>query len=349
MNRKVITTTGYYATGSSAIYDLLKEYRTCTEGNVGQADVEHLMLYTPNGLFDLEDKLLIGNNIHRSDEALRSFYNEMRRINDNNFVWFGNYKEILGPRFMQAAEEMIENLTDMKLDCKWSYDYLYTKFSLRHVLGSIRNIILKRPVVGDFSKGIVFREKDCTRYSYASAEEFYSEARKFVDTYFDLITGDNEGDLILDHFILPNNLFRMENYFGDSLKVVLVERDPRDVFIGRMRAEKKLNVKSRVPGNIDDFIVFWKKLRNTVREFDNPNILFIQFEDLIYKYDETVKKVEDFCGYTPEDHIEPKKYFKPEVSIKNTQSFLVDTQWSKEIKKIEECLPEYLYDFPANK
>ena len=58
-----ITTTGYYSTGSSAVYDLLREYNACTEEINKNNPVEHILLYMPNGLFDLEDKLLIGNSI----------------------------------------------------------------------------------------------------------------------------------------------------------------------------------------------------------------------------------------------------------------------------------------------
>ena len=65
-----ITTTGYYSTGSSAVYDLLREYSPCAEEVNRGNPVEHIFLYMPDGLFDLEDKLLIGNSIHRSNEAM---------------------------------------------------------------------------------------------------------------------------------------------------------------------------------------------------------------------------------------------------------------------------------------
>ena len=38
-------------------------------------------------------------------------------------------------------------------------------------------------------------------------------------------------NIILDQFLLPFNLFRVDNYFDDRLKAIVVERDPRDVFI----------------------------------------------------------------------------------------------------------------------
>ena len=346
MINQIIMTTGYYDTGSSAVYVLLKEYSSCTTGIAKDRDIEHLIMYTPNGVFDLEDKLLKGNNIHRSDEALHSFKKEMSRLNDNNFVWFGNYKKILGPDFMKSVDTLIENLTDIKLKCNWSYDYVTTRFSFKHVLGSIKNILLGRKVIGDFSKSIVFREKDCTRYSYVTKTEFYKEAQKFVKSYCDIIRGNSDGKLIMDHFLLPNNLFRLDNYF-DNMKVIVVERDPRDVFVHAVEESEQKGFQTRIPINVDDFIVFWKKLRNCVKDVsENKNIIKIQFEDLIYKYEDTVRLIEDFCGLSADEHVKKLQCFSVEKSRKNTQMFLKYPHLSTEIKKIETELNEYIYEFP---
>ncbi len=348
MEKQSIVTTGYYDTGSSAVYVLLKEYSSCTTGIAKDKDIEHMIMYTPNGVFDLEDKLLHGNNIHRSDEALRSFETEMHRLNDNNFVWFGNYKSFLGPEFMQSVNSFVENLTDVKLNCNWSYDYVTTKFSLKHTLGSIKNILFKKKVVGDFSKKIVYRKKDCTRYSYVTAHEFYKESKKFVDSYCDIIRGKNEGTLIMDHFLLPNNLYRLNNYF-DNMKVIVVDRDPRDVYVHAVEESKQKGFQNRIPIDVDDFIVFWKKLRGCTKDTsDNSNIIKIQFEDLIYKYEETVKTIEEFCNLKPGDHVRKLECFSVEKSKKNTQMFLKYPELSSEIKKIESALNEYLYDFPVD-
>ncbi len=348
MTDQIIVTTGYYDTGSSAAYVLLKEYSSCTTGITRDKDIEHMIMYTPNGVFDLEDKLLHGNNIHRSDEALRSFETEMRRLNDNNFVWFGNYKSFLGPEFMKSVISFIENLTEIKLNCNWSYDYMTTTFSLKHTLGSVKNILFGRKVVGDFCKKIVFRKKDCTRYSYVAADKFYKEARDFVNSYCDIIRGGNDGTLIMDHFLLPNNLYRLDRYFN-NMKVIVVDRDPRDVYVHAIEESKQKGFQTRIPVDIDQFILFWRKLRSCTRDTsDNKSILNIQFEDLIYKYDETVKTIEDFCDLNKNDHIRKLECFSVEKSRKNTQMFLKYPELKNEIKKIESELNEYLYDFPAD-
>ena len=346
MTDQIIVTTGYYDTGSSAVYVLLKEYSSCTTGITKDKDIEHMIMYTPNGVFDLEDKLLHGNNIHRSDEALRSFETEMHRLNDNNFVWFGNYKSFLGPEFMNSVDTLIESLTDVKLNCNWSYDYVTTKFSLKHMFGSIKNILFGKKVVGDFCKKIVYRKKDCTRYSYVTADKFYKEARGFVHSYCDIIRGRNDGTLIMDHFLLPNNLYRLDKYF-DNMKVIVVDRDPRDVYVHAVEESKQKGFQTRIPIDVEQFILFWRKLRNCTKD-TSKNVLNIKFEDLIYKYDEIVGTIEDFCGLNSEEHIHKLKFFSVEKSKKNTQMFLKYPELKNEIKKIESELNEYLYDFPAD-
>ena len=53
--RKIIVPTGYMGSGSSAVTDLVAEFKDC-QNDYG--DYEYIFLHSPNGLFDLEDKLL---------------------------------------------------------------------------------------------------------------------------------------------------------------------------------------------------------------------------------------------------------------------------------------------------
>lgn len=58
----IYVASGYSGSGSSAIVHLLSEYSCCTTGTFGK--YEHLLFYIPDGLFDLEDRLLMNNSIH---------------------------------------------------------------------------------------------------------------------------------------------------------------------------------------------------------------------------------------------------------------------------------------------
>lgn len=90
--KKIIVPTGYMGSGSSAITDLISEFRDCQNEF---KSYEYVLLHCPNGLFDFEDKLLIGNNAIRSDEAIRSFETQMKKLYNKKFWWVGNYQKII--------------------------------------------------------------------------------------------------------------------------------------------------------------------------------------------------------------------------------------------------------------
>lgn len=347
----IISTSGYYSTGSSAAFVLLKEYESCSAGKLDNWDIEshgyeNIVMYTPNGLFDLEDKLLRGNSIHRSDEALRAFKEEMMRLNNNKYVWCGDLKRITGEGFEEAVNSFLNELVDYKVKSHWSNHYGDDKFSIKKVLGSIKRKICGRKIIGDFHKVSSYRCDEMIFYAFPKEEEFYKAGRGFFDSYERLISTDAQKKLILNHFILPHNMYRLNNYFGeDEIRVLVVDRDPRDVFV--MEKYRTRSDHSRIPcDDVKEFVSFWKRLRETERKNDSKIVVRVQFEDLIYKYEETVSFIEKACGLNSKDHIAIGKYFSPEKSKMNTQLFKRSNVWDDEIKYIEKSLKEYLYDFP---
>ena len=80
--KRIIVPTGYMGSGSSAVTDLVSEFKDCENSF---KSFEYVMLHCPNGLFDLEDQLLIGNNAIKSDYAIRAFEKQMRNLYDKKF------------------------------------------------------------------------------------------------------------------------------------------------------------------------------------------------------------------------------------------------------------------------
>lgn len=72
----------------------------------------------------------------------------------------------------------------------------------------------------------------------------------------------------------------------------------------------------------------------------------MQFEDLLFDYENTIGKVADFLGLK---HIKKGAFFKPECSINNTQQYLNYPQLQNDIKYIEEHLSDMLYPFDEKK
>lgn len=333
-----IIVTGFSGCGSSAVIDLLKECKNCAEPF--ERAYEHILFYTPDGMFDLEYKLLFNNDVHRSDEAIHEFYNSMEKLYKYDFGWFGGYKNNIGSAFMEAVTEFIDDISD-KYDGMWFYDYERTRFSLvKMLLQLVKKYIFKRRI-NKLGLAYVIKKQDYY-FSMPSKEEFYREASSFVQKYFKVLEKDKY--TIYDHLIWPQHIDKIDNYFSKSEKFIVLDRDPRDLFFLNKYywRTKKLNASIPVPLDVKVFVEFWKKVHQ--KEISNTEqVLKIQFEDLVYNYESTVENIMKFTGV---NHIEKGKYFDPSKSINNTQVFNNREEFKEELIYIERNLQEYLYEFP---
>lgn len=334
---KLIIPTGYMGSGSSAITDLICEFDGFDADN---GTFEYVFLHCPDGVFDLEDKLLIGNNALRSDEAIRSFEKRMYELYNRRFWWVANYKEKIGKEFLDYTDEFVASLVQYKSDSFWYMQERlnfsrFVKMGVRAVARILTRgkLILKRPL-----------EYNTMRLSFVNGEEFYSKARDYINKILNHL-GIKEKNIILDQLILPHNVYRAENYFDDRMECFVVNRDPRDVFILNKYVWPQMGEVVPFPTDVMEFCGYYKRLRSVEKKCDNTHIHVVQFEDLIYKYDETVKKIMDILGVDKARHIEKKQKFNPDKSINNTQLFNKEA-YKSEAEVIETELREYIYDFP---
>jgi len=339
MQHQVVVPTGYMGSGSSAVTDLFSEVEgyTCVNGNY-----EYVFMHCPNGVFDLEDKLIIGNNVVRSDEALHSFYYCMKNLFEKKHYWVADYNNKIGKDFMNWCNEFIDSLIDDKVtDAYWYYQenpnfQIYARKLISKLLKAIsHNKVKTKP-------GVRYDEM---WISYVSEDDFYKRAQFFLERFFCQM-GLESNNIILDQFLLPHNLFRMKRYFDDNCKAIVVERDPRDVFL--LNKYFWSNAVCPVPYSFDvgKFCSNYKKMRDIEGKTNDRNIKRIRFEDLVYEYDDTVKGIFEFLSISEDKHICPRTKLIPEKSRTNTQLFLKNKEFEKEAFYIEKHLKKYIYNFP---
>lgn len=336
---KVIIPTGYMGSGSSAVTDLLSEVEgfSCKNGSY-----EYVFLNCPDGLFDLEDKLLKGNNAFRSDEAIHSFYNCMYQLHFEKNCWMTDYKNKIGNEFILYCEKFLDSIIDEKLDDSyWYYQ------ELPDLKMSIKNLVFK--AVSHITYGKI-QLNPALKYkgmclSYPSKEEFYTKAKEYLNNIFELM-GINDNNLILDQLLLPHNLYRIENYFDNNVKVIVVDRDPRDVFLLNKYYWKKARVPVPFSYDVENFCEQYKKMRECENIVKNDNILRIHFEDIIYFYDKVVPILFKFLEIDEKTHIYKMTKLIPEKSKKNTQIYAQNIQFKPEADYIKNKLSRYIYNFP---
>lgn len=334
-----IITTGFMGSGSSAATDLLREYEnvSCPNG-----DYEYVFLHCPNGLFDLEDKLLCNNNAIRSDEALRSFRSTMNDLYGNPHWWFANYRDKLSPRFMQHVDAFIESLPGAEYEGFW---YEHEKVSTNQQF-----IARVRRKLGMAGQGNGHLYGDVMRYSLPKPEEFYACAQQFVaNVVNDVCSGEALPIALLDQMFLPHNLNRLNRYFpNNNAQALVVARDPRDVFVLNKYYWKPQNWAIPMPLDVQVFCDYYRAMREAVPACEEGSVLLVNFEDLVFQYEESVREIEAFLRFDLGAHVRAKECFNPAVSQRNCAVYADKPEYADEAAYIAEQLPEYIYEMPID-
>lgn len=330
----IITCASYYGTGSSAITDLVMEYADV----YGVGDYEIRIFQDIDGVRDLEYYLVENYNRHNSGHALKRF---KRLVDFNSKVWFiKKYENFFDGKFKKLSYEYIDKLTDYKFKGYWHED-LRDKGNAFYVRKRLINKVLTK-----LKKNPEYHynemPKEVTLGVNITEDKFLDYTKEYSRNLIDCLNKEGAKNVVVDQLVPPNHIDKYLRYF-DDIKAVVVERDPRDVYLSEMCYWHG----SVVPQDVETFCKWWNATR-AHRLTENLNTqcsMFVQFEDLIYHYEATVKKIEDFLGFSSDKHISPKKFLDPSKSIKNTKLYEKEEykKYKDEIEYIERELSEYLY------
>lgn len=336
---RFISCAGYYSTGSSAVTDLFSE---C--GNVcSLGEYEFRFIHDPDGIADLEYNVVENNNRHNTSDSIKRY---IKYIDVQKKMGYGGY-DIFGKTLDEATDNFINEITELKAKTWWTKD--------RQDKGQI---FTQADRIYSFAKRAIHNELNTEiRYSLLSNREdayytaideqtFLNAVRKYVDTLFMSVNHENKPFVMVDQLVPPTNTNRFIRYFND-IKIIVVERDPRDIFLLE-KNEWKWGV---IPtNNVADYVKWFKITRKYSHPEDEnkDKVLRIHFEDMIYKYEETKKKLFDFVGIRETDHTFPKTKFDPARSIRNTNVVTRYPGNESDIRYIEKELNDYIYEFPQD-
>lgn len=338
-----VAVTGFYGTGSSAVIDLLREYKGVNVvPEIGRL-YEHMPFYVSGGLFDTCTLLTHGNTPLGSDRIINNFIDSMERLNKYNFGWFGSYNALFGNQFIDAVNKFVKSISENRKGQN-SNHIVRAYFSPVKALAQVAAKIIYKRKFGKYGVGYQNDSKP-VYFSMPTEEELYDAAREFTDSYFEMFNTDGKVK-IYDHLIWPQQVDTHARCFSDNLKIIVLDRDPRDIFL----CSKYIWCKPPIGHGDPHFPVLpslyadeWS--RTVTEHTSNPNALRVHFEDLVYNYDKTVARIERFLGLNANDHLRPKTKFDPSKSIENTQLFQLP-QWKKEGEEVAELLENFLYEFP---
>lgn len=339
MGNNIIVPTGYMGSGSSAVTDYLSEF---SDIDVKNGSFEYIFLHCPNGLFDLEDKLLLGNSAVRSDEAIHSFRKQMQFLYSAKNFWAGSYRKFISGDFMNYVEEFLSEITTAKMPNTYWYYQQMPENAKMQLFCYLRRLIQRIT----FHK---VRMPMPVRYhtmeaAFPTKEEFYAAGKRLIDKVLKDLSSGGEYT-VLDQLLLPHNLYRLERYFDANCKVVVVERDPRDVFFLNKYVWALRGDSVAYPLTAEEFCVYYKKMRENELPASSDHVLRIHFEDMVYDYERVSNKIRRFLNLEEDSHIRKMERFNPNVSIRNTQLFARCEEHGDEFSYIEKELKDYLYPF----
>jgi hypothetical protein len=337
---KIITCTGYYGTGSSIISDLLKEFECC----YSLGDYEFRFIQDPDGISDLDYNLVENNHRHNSGYALKKYEKLVKFLSGNILV--KKYEIFFDNKFYLESKKYIENLKDLEWRGMWHED-VRSKGILFYYLERTANKIVSKTnekILGKKERGFTFLKNEKTYYSYPR-EKFYLYTKEYIDTLFTIANKSNKEYVVVDQLVPPSNLQRYNKYFN-NIKIIVVDRDPRDCYL----LEKLYYKGTIVPvENVKSFIKWYKLVRQHRKyERDPENVLRINFEEGIYDYTNFLEKVLKFLNLKENEHKQYQKYFNPSISIKNTKLWEKHPEYQKDIQLIKEELYDYCWRYEEN-
>lgn len=332
---KFITCAGYYGTGSSAVTDLVSEF-----DNVHSfSNEEFRFIHDTDGISDLEYHLIENFNRHNSGHAIKR-YKRMVDYFAGNFL-FKRYEKLFGGNWKKLSYEYIGELTDFTYHGWWHYDLIdggkFFHFRKRFLEKILHATVWKKQPLRVTNA----LKKEITYCGHPSQEKFISVTKKYIEDLFGSACNHSE-IVMVDQLVASTNISHYLRYFND-IKVILVDRDPRDIFL----LEKYCWKAGIIPSELETYCKWFEYTRahRKTENVNTDNICFIHFEDLIYHYEETVAMLAEWLDIGVENHVKKKEIFRPDVSINNTQLWKKIPCNMEEVHYIEDQLKEYLYQF----
>ena len=261
----------------------------------------------------------------------------------NGDVLLKGYRNYMGESFMKYTFEYIEKITELQCTAWWHYDVIEKGKLFSYLNGIIHRLM--RPFSKSLGVNLIMLLHEQSYFSSIDEESFCTYTKEYIYKVIECLNKEHADIVMVDQLLPPSNIDSYLHYF-DDIKVIVSERDPRDIYI----YEKELYHSGIIPTkNVQDYCK-WYKITRKHRErelYDKDKVFLINFEDLVYKYKETSAEIIKFIGIKEMNHSSPKSLFDPKVSINNTRLWIKHTKYNDDIKYIEKELSEYLYEFPV--
>jgi hypothetical protein len=317
---QTIVTIGSGYSGSSALFDFLKISQLFYDPFNNK---EFSLMYDPGGIKDIEQSIRFNFTPNKNTYLFNQFKKNIEYYvsSEKNFkpgqnLYLENYNlEKILLNYLNSISSVIYEAESNLLK--------YNNSRIDILKKKIFKFLFKKKIK---KKMILFCELN----------EFLNKTQNLFHEL--LLSNNNKKDIIIDQGGTIWNPISTTKYYINP-KIIIVNRDPRDIF-----SEFKEKTASSFPGNdVEIFCHWFKNIKNKInkKEYTYSNLLIVNFEDLIFDNENCTKIISNFTNVNLDNS---KKNFNFDRSKKNILRYRNNLK-NFEIKKIEDLLSEYLYNF----
>lgn len=332
----IVSISGYGNSGASAVIDYLKGYDEIQVYDFILLHSEFQIIHEVDGINDLKYYLTKSCDRVACNTAIKRF----KRLLEHG-KWGRGMRLILGDKYDQWCHSFLDDIIVASWKGKNS---AFDADDVRNDSSNKLGRYVERKIdtfVNRINSKWNYPPKQARFFSILSESDFDIIAKNHIKVLFSYLHIDNDKINVIDQlFSITRSSLGME--FVDGVKTIIVVRDPRDIYVTSILHREY----SRFMPNSDvvEFIKYYRAINSFIDKSDD--ILIIQYEDMIYKYDETSRIIRDFLGISssPEHEFE---LFNPLISVKYTHRVELYEKVINDVAIIEKELPEFLYNFES--
>ena len=182
-------------------------------------------------------------------------------------------------------------------------------------------------------------------FSSPNSEIFLIETQKYIKNLFENYANENNlKKVLIDQSIPPSNFYKSMRFF-DTNKIIIVDRDPRDIF-ETMSRERRLLGANKID-TVEKYIIWHRTLREKFESKkqnkpSNIKILELRFEDFFINYEHTIAELINFLEIDY-SHKQKGNRFNPKL-MKDYVGIWKNNKNQKSMEKIRNEFPESCFN-----
>ena len=303
-----VVVSGFGATGSSSVIHFLREQYGFVDPKPKGNTFEFRLIKDPGGLMDLR-RALKKNSYWNNYSYIHDFINQTKvnsRLSKSNFLtrflWPSELKyqqgfaldKLTNNNFSDLTEKFIFELVDVKHKFNWWNHYRNLNF-YQELIQHVQNKFTKSE-----NNSFLVKIKDLDE------EEMNNNFANYLDQIFKFIVevylkkyhwfdtktlSLNKFHLLLDQGVLPEEIDESIKILPEGTKIIVVSRDPRDVYISSMSQN---SLTRNFPSDVKEFCKIYKTQYQHFNNQKSQNILHLKFENWIFENKKEIQRIEDF-------------------------------------------------------